>query len=179
MSSANDILAVFQPELDLSSLNNIECLIKINSMNSQLIRCTHCGQLNRIDADKVDRGFQPKCGTCKEPIEYQQPVIVTDSTFSRVVEASDVPVLVDFWAHWCGPCHMLAPVIEQLAKEFAGKIKVAKLNTDENPHVSSRFQIRSIPALIVFENGREVDRIIGVQPKQQIAARIQRVLGQT
>ena len=97
-------------------------------------------------------------------------MIVTDATFAAEVEGSPLPVLVDAWAAWCGPCRMIAPAIDELA----GSVRVAKLNVDENPATAGRFDIRSIPTLLVIAGGREVDRIVGVQPKQAIRARLER-----
>lgn len=88
-----------------------------------------------------------------------------------------MPVLVDAWAPWCGPCHMIAPVIDQLATELAGRVRVVKLNVDDNPRTASRFELRSIPTLLVLKDGREVDRLVGVQPKQEIVRRLERILG--
>ena len=99
---------------------------------------------------------------------------VTDATFSAEVERSPLPVLVDMWAPWCGPCRMIAPSLDELATEMAGRVRFAKLNVDENPATASRFNVRSIPALLVFVGGREVDRIVGVQPKSEIAGRLRR-----
>lgn len=100
---------------------------------------------------------------------------VTDVNFNEVVSRNPV-VLIDFWAEWCMPCRMLAPVIEEIAKEYAGKVVVGKLNVDENPSTASEFQIFSIPTLVIFKNGVEVDRIIGYVPKNQIEARLNRIL---
>jgi thioredoxin len=101
---------------------------------------------------------------------------VTDASFAQDVERSPLPVLVDAWAPWCGPCHMIAPVIDQLATELAGRVRVVKLNVDDNPRTAARFDLRSIPTLLVLRDGREVDRLVGVQPKQEIARRLERVL---
>jgi thioredoxin 2 len=117
------------------------------------------------------------CGRCKKPLlGAAGPVEVTDDTFADQVERSPVPVLVDMWAPWCGPCRMLAPTIEQLAADLAGRVKVAKLNVDENPKTAGRFNISGIPAMLIFKGGREVDRIVGMAPKPQIAQRLQRFL---
>lgn len=96
----------------------------------------------------------------------------TDSNFQEEVLKSDKPVLVDFWANWCGPCHMLAPTIKELANDFDGEIKVGKLDVDENQYTASQFGIMSIPTVILFQGGRALTRLVGVQPKHQIAATI-------
>jgi thioredoxin 2 len=142
-----------------------------------LIRCAECGAANRVPREKIEQGLQPKCGRCKSPLQVQNaPMTVTDGTFAAEVERSPIPVLVDAWAAWCGPCRMIAPVIDELATELAGRVKVAKLNVDENPAMASRFGLRSIPTLLVMKGGREVDRLIGVQPKQEILRRLERAM---
>ena len=144
--------------------------------------CPKCSAKNRLD-ERAARTSQPVCGRCGEKLSGAgtaavetdgRPQVVTDEAFARdVVSASAaLPVLVDCWAAWCGPCRMIAPVLDQLAAESAGRYKIAKLNVDENPRTSSQFNIRSIPTLLIFKNGQVVDQIIGVQPKQTIAARL-------
>ena len=147
----------------------------------QLIRCPVCGATNRVPRDKLERGLTPRCGKCKTPLSTAapsaadgKPVTVTDATFAEVVERSPVPVVVDMWAPWCGPCRMVAPVIDELAAEMAGRVRFAKLNVDENPATASRFGARSIPTLLIIQGGREVDRIVGAQPKAEIARRLER-----
>lgn len=100
------------------------------------------------------------------------PIVVTESTFAEIVERSPVPVLIDLWAPWCGPCRMLAPALDQIAMSMAGRVRVAKVNVDENPRLAQRFDARSIPLLVIMKDGREVDRMVGVQPAQQIAQRL-------
>jgi len=144
-----------------------------------VIRCPACGVANRVPRDKVDKGLEPVCGRCKTPLPVSidtRPLTVTDATFSTEVERSPVPVLVDAWAAWCGPCKMIAPVIDELAAEMAGRVRVAKLNVDENPMMAARFNLRSIPTLLLFKEGREADRIVGVQPKSEISRRLERLL---
>ena len=142
-----------------------------------LITCENCGADNRVPPDKLKTGLAPVCGRCKKPLSLRpHPLAVTDATFADQVEAAPLPVLIDMWAPWCGPCRMLTPVIEELAIELAGRVRVAKLNVDDNPVTSSRFRIQSIPALLVIKDGREVDRLVGVQPKSEILRRLERVI---
>lgn len=141
-----------------------------------MVVCPACGATNRVPGDRVAQGLAPVCGKCRAPLPVGKPQPVTDASFAQDVERSPVPVLVDAWAPWCGPCHMIAPVVDQLAAELAGRIRVVKLNVDENPRTAARFDLRSIPTLLVLKGGREVDRLVGVQPKREIARRLERAL---
>jgi len=101
---------------------------------------------------------------------------VTDSSFDAEVIQSEVPVLVDFWAPWCGPCRMVAPVVEEIAGQYEGQVKVVKVNTDENPNVASQFGIRSIPTLMIFKGGQRVDMVVGAVPKTTLAQTLEKYL---
>lgn len=103
-------------------------------------------------------------------------VAVTDASFKQDVLESDVPVLVDFWAPWCGPCRMVAPVVDEIAQQYEGQIKVVKLNTDENPNVASQYGIRSIPTLMIFKGGDRVDMVVGAVPKTTLANTLEKYL---
>lgn len=150
------------------------------SMNEPLlISCANCGANNRVPVERLQNGKEAVCGRCKKALplpSHSHPLAVSDATFAEQVERSPLPVLLDMWAPWCGPCRMLTPILEDLASELAGRIRVAKLNVDDNPVTARRFQIQSIPALLLFQDGREIDRIVGVQPKQEILRRLQSVL---
>jgi thioredoxin 2 len=145
--------------------------------DANLIRCQSCGATNRLPEDPLGRGQKAVCGRCKTPLARPAcPTIVSDATFAADVERSTLPVLVDLWAPWCGPCRTLGPIVDELATELAGRVRVAKMNVDDNPATSARFAVRSIPTLLVFKDGREVDRLVGAHPKGTIAARLERVL---
>jgi thioredoxin 1 len=136
--------------------------------------------------EKAARRMQAVCGRCGEKLEEEtgrhaaasaggrRPVTVTDATFaSEVLQASEgAPVLLDMWAAWCGPCRLIAPMLDELAAESGGRYRIAKLNVDENPQTAARFQVQSIPTLLIFKNGKLVDRLVGAQPKQAISSRL-------
>lgn len=149
-----------------------------------IVTCQQCGTKNRIDVRAAEER-QPVCGKCgaalniaaattdADAADMSRPSTVTDATFAReVLGAGDRPVLVDFWAAWCGPCRMITPVLDQLAAESGGRYRIAKLNVDENPRTAAEFRVQSIPTLLIFKNGALVDRMVGVQSKQAIAARL-------
>ena len=129
-----------------------------NGSNAVVV-CPSCGMKNRVPSSA--RGA-PRCGRCRNPLPWI--IDSSDADFSRVADASTVPVLVDVWAPWCGPCRMVSPVLEQLATEFAGTLKLVKVNADEAPDVSRRFQIRAIPTLILMRHGEVIDTQIGAAP---------------
>jgi thioredoxin 2 len=145
----------------------------------QLVRCQHCGAMNRVATEKMGRGRAAVCGKCKSPLTSGggEPMTVTDGTFAEMVERSALPVLLDMWAPWCGPCRMVGPAVDEIARELAGRLRVGKMNVDENPVTSERFAIQSIPALLIFRDGREVDRIVGALPKSEILRRLERLVG--
>jgi len=123
------------------------------------LRCQFCDTWNRVDATRA--GDRPKCGHCSRPMLLDRPWVLTEDSFARTIAETDVPVLVDFYADWCGPCKMMAPHVDQLAAARMGTALVAKLNTDMAQQVSQSFQIRGIPTTIVFRDGKESRRVTG------------------
>ena len=132
------------------------------------LRCQFCETWNRVDAAKAEN--RPKCGKCGRPILLDRPFPLTDETFQRTIESAELPVLVDFYADWCGPCKMMAPDVDALARDQQGKALIAKLDTDRNQQTAGAFQIRGIPTVIVFRDGKEVERQSGAVKKAVLEA---------
>ncbi len=144
-----------------------------------LFRCTSCRTRNRIPADHA--GQPGKCGKCGTVLKtsdlfIQQPIMITDANFLEKVLRSPIPVLVDCWAPWCSACTMVGPVITELAAEFKGRFRIGKLNVDANPLTSARFDTRSIPTLLIFDNGQLKNTLVGAMPKTEIAMRMRKFL---
>ena len=141
-------------------------------MDKQVATCERCGAKNAVDPDLKASAV---CGGCKAPLKfYTEPLEATDVNFKAEVLESKMPVLVDFWAPWCMPCKMISPIVHEIAKEFEGRVKVVKINTDESTDVPSTYGIMSIPTLLVFQNGEAVDKIVGAVPKKKILESLNR-----
>jgi thioredoxin 2 len=139
-------------------------------LDDLIIRCLKCGTKNRMPEERLSQ--KPLCGKCHEPLIIGQqeikPADVSDNTFTREVLAADTSVLVDCWASWCGPCRTLSPIIDELAQDYANGVKVVKLNVDDNPATAAQYEIRSIPTMLFFKDGKLMQRLVGALPKEEI-----------
>ncbi|MBN1850393.1 MAG: thioredoxin TrxC [Deltaproteobacteria bacterium] len=148
------------------------------SQEDIVVRCNQCGTKNRIPKNRIKDN--PVCGKCRARLDMggysTKPLDITDKTFQKEVLSFSGTVLMDCWAPWCGPCRMVAPVLDQLASEYAGRLKIAKLNVDDNPVTASQFGIQSIPTMLFFKNGKQVNKLIGAHPKPEIEKQIRAIL---
>ena len=140
-------------------------------MAQEIVRCVNCNAKNRLKAPPA--GQLPACGRCGHHLPWL--VDATDGSFDREIRAG-VPVLVDFWAEWCGPCKMMAPVLEQISREYAGRIKIVKVDVDANQLSAGRFGVQSIPTMVLFRGGILLDQIAGAMPKGALLGRLERHL---
>jgi len=130
--------------------------------------CPHCDQINRIPRDRL--GQEPRCGSCRHSLLDGNPVNLDATRFQRHAANSELPLVVDFWASWCGPCQMMVPVFEQVAHDYADRARFVKINTEQNPTLSSQYGIRSIPTLVILNAGREVTRQAGAMDINRFSA---------
>jgi thioredoxin 2 len=140
-------------------------------MSSGQVRCEHCGQVNRVPTAAAGT---PRCGKCHQPLPWIADA--DDTTFAEVADAAKVPVIVDLWAPWCGPCRMVSPALEQLARDLAGQVKLVKVNVDESPRISQRFEAQAIPTLLVLRDGRVTARQTGAAPLAALRAWVDKAL---
>ena len=135
------------------------------------VACPFCATLNRVDLSRI--ADRPKCGKCARPILLDRPIPVSDATLDGVLKGTDVPVMMDAYADWCGPCKIMAPILDDLARDRQVDVLVVKLDTDRNPATTRRFDIRAIPTLIVFHHGGELARRAGAIPRKELDALLQ------
>jgi thioredoxin 2 len=151
----------------------------MHTPSSYLFRCPSCRTRNRIPA--ANAGQPGKCGKCGSVLKTSelfvpQPIMITDANFEEKIIRSPIPALIDCWAPWCSACSMISPVVAELAGEYKGRFRIGKLNVDTNPLVSSRYDTRSIPTLLFFENGQLKDTLVGAMPKPEIVRNMQNYL---
>jgi thioredoxin 2 len=140
-------------------------------MTAELIRCVNCGRRNRVPAAAAGT---PRCGHCHQPLPWI--VDAGDDTFAEIAEAASVPVIVDLWAPWCGPCRMVSPALAQLATEMAGRVKLVKVNVDDSPKLQQRFGVQAIPTLMVLRKGQVVVRRAGAAPVADLRAWVEEAI---
>ena len=144
-------------------------------LDSPIVTCPACGGANRVRPERIREGLDPVCGHCRKSLAVDvAPVTVTDESFAREVLSHPRPVLVDLWAAWCAPCRMIAPSLEEIAGEMMGKVRVAKVNVDENPQSHAAMRVSGIPTLVMFKGGKEVDRVVGALPPHELRAWVAR-----
>ncbi len=139
-----------------------------NATRRATVMCPFCLTMNRVDLGRA--ADRPKCGHCGKPILLDRPVRVTDRSMEKTIKGTDIPVVVDFYADWCQPCKVMAPILDELARSRQGQVLVAKLDTDSNPTMAVHYGIRGIPTLIVFREGREWKRQTGAVPADRLLA---------
>ena len=133
-----------------------------------ILACPDCNTLNRFPRDKLAAGNAGKCGQCGSPLFAGHPVALDARSFEAHAAKSDIPVLVDFWAEWCGPCKMIGPSLEEISEELGEQVTIAKLNIDENPDAPGKYGVRGIPTMILFKNGEVADTKVGAAPKSAL-----------
>ena len=134
--------------------------------DSLYLVCPHCEAVNRVPAARLDQ--HPNCGQCHQPLFTGQPVELTTSNFTKYLQRQDIPILVDFWAPWCGPCKMMAPAYKQAAAMLEPRVRLAKVNTENEQALGAQYNVRSIPTLIIFKGGREIARQAGAMAAKDI-----------